>query len=369
MTEIKVKNLTKVFITKGRKEVAVNDLSYSFKVNEVTCLLGPSGCGKTTLLRMIAGLLPQTGGKVFFNDECVDKLKPRERDIGMVFQYPVVYSGLNVYQNIELPLLHTGLSSVAIKERVETVVDLLSLQDSLKLMVNQLDNGTKQKVSVAREVARHPKILLFDEPITNIDSNHKLEFKRAFKKLTKKLNQTIIYVTHDQTEAMTLGDRIALMKDGKIVQYEKPRIIYSDPSSVFGGWFLGNPGMNFFEKRKFYKKNGFYEINDEIFSFKFKFDLTEPEKALTIGVRPEDVLVGTTKKEGFLKGSLKKKIITIGGQYLLTIGSGKDLVKAKCPGNIGKQIGDEIYLEFPLEKIRLFKENGDSINCKLEKLN
>src|SRR5262245_61035220 len=242
MSEIRVEHLTKAF----KEVVAVDDVSFTFAESEVTCLLGPSGCGKTTLMRMIAGLEKPTTGEIYFGEQRVTRLKPSQRDIGMVFQYPVVYRGISVERNIELPLLSAKLSAEERKRRIQTVVEILGLQDSLNKDITQLDNGTRQKVAVARAVARQPRIILFDEPITNVDANAKLQLKRAFKELTRQLRQTIVYVTHDQTEAMTLADRIALMQDGKIVQCDAPRELYNQPADVFAGWFLGNPGMNFF---------------------------------------------------------------------------------------------------------------------------
>src|SRR5215218_1302823 len=214
MSEIRVERLTKSF-----KELnAVDDVTFAFPESQVTCLLGPSGCGKTTLMRMIAGLEKPTKGEIFFGEQRVTKLKPSQRDIGMVFQYPVVYRGISVRRNIELPLLSMKLDEIERKRRIDQVVEILNLQPSLDNDIIQLDNGTRQKVAVAREVARQPKIILFDEPITNVDAHSKLLLKRAFKELTRQLKQTIIYVTHDQTEAMTLADQIALMQEGKIVQ-------------------------------------------------------------------------------------------------------------------------------------------------------
>ena len=164
----------------------------------------------------------------------------------MVFQYPVVYRGISVYRNIELPLQSMKLSKAERTRRVEDAIQLLGLSASANLDVSKLDNGTRQKVSVAREVARQPQFILFDEPITNVDAASKLQLKRSLKELTRSLSQTIVYVTHDQTEAMTLADQIALMEEGKIVQCAPPRELYNHPYDRFGGWFLGNPGMVFF---------------------------------------------------------------------------------------------------------------------------
>ena len=344
---------------------ALNNLDYTFSTSEVTCLLGPSGCGKTTLLRIIAGLLVQTEGKVYFGDKCVDRLKPKDRKIGMVFQYPVVFSGLDVYHNIELPLLREKLSAKERTKRVEEVLELLSLQDSLTLMVNELDNGTRQKVSVAREVARQPEILLFDEPITNIDASNKLEFKRAFKAMTENLDQTIIYVTHDQTEAMTLGDKIALMKDGRILQYEKPREVYASPANTFSGWFIGNPGMNFFTNQKVIISNSIYAIRNDIFDLRFKYEKNIENTEIILGIRPEDIEVLSKKEAGAIEGRIIKRNIVIGGQYLLKIEIGSAICNIKCSNSINLGSENKVYIKLPENKISFFTSNGERIPCQL----
>ncbi|HYO29465.1 MAG TPA: ABC transporter ATP-binding protein, partial [Thermomicrobiales bacterium] len=243
MADIRVERLRKVF----GPVVALDDVDFSFPDSSVTCLLGPSGCGKTTLMRIIAGLEAPTSGDVFFGERRVTGLPPRKREIGMVFQYPVVYKGINVRENIELPLKSEKLSAADRRRRVDEVIEVLGLAAAADKDVSRLDNGTRQKVAVAREVARQPRIILFDEPITNVDATAKLQLKRAFKELTRRLSQTIVYVTHDQTEAMTLADQIALMRDGRIVQCDAPRTLYNRPADRFAGWFLGNPGMAFFD--------------------------------------------------------------------------------------------------------------------------
>jgi ABC-type sugar transport system ATPase subunit len=192
MAEIRLEKLRKTF---NETVVAVNDITITFPTSAVTCLLGPSGCGKTTLMRIIAGLESPTSGEVYFDDERVTTKSPAERNIGMVFQYPVVYKGISVYENIELPLLEDKLDSAERDRRIKDVAEVLGLQKVLKRSVGGLDNATLQKIAVGRAVARQPKIILFDEPITNVDVNSRVQLKAALKRLSKQHNQTIIYVT------------------------------------------------------------------------------------------------------------------------------------------------------------------------------
>ncbi|MEL7234542.1 MAG: ABC transporter ATP-binding protein, partial [Chloroflexota bacterium] len=240
-SEIRLEKLRREF----GPTIAVDDITVTFPSASVTCLLGPSGCGKTTLMRMIAGLQEPTSGEIYFGDQNVTDLTPSQRNIGMVFQYPVVYRGMTLFGSVELPLKQERINSKERKKRVTETLESLNLMDVAYERVAELDNATRQKAAVARAVARQPQIILFDEPITNVDVSAKVQLKRALKGLVKQHAQTIIYVTHDQTEAMTLADEIALMQSGKIIQRGRPRDIYNVPNSRFGGWFLGNPGMNF----------------------------------------------------------------------------------------------------------------------------
>ncbi|MCC6801858.1 MAG: ABC transporter ATP-binding protein [Anaerolineae bacterium] len=355
-------------LEKLRKEfgslVAVRDITISFPTSTVTCLLGPSGCGKTTLMRMIAGLEEATSGEIYFDDERVTDLSPAKRNIGMVFQYPVVYRGITVYRNIELPLLEEKLGDAERRSRIESVVEILGLKDSLYKDVNEVDNGTRQKVAVARAVARQPRIILFDEPITNVDVSAKVQLTRALKDLSKQHQQTIIYVTHDQTEAMTLADEIALMQNGEIVQRDKPRQLYNHPSDVFGGWFLGNPGMNFIEYAV--EPTGSTDrLGAPLFPTPVTvFGLTGQRK-VSIGIRPEQVVVSATQTTTSVRGDVLRKSIVVGGQYLLTGQSGARRLKAKVPAEVGQQVSGAAWVCCPLDQITVFDSDGHRLDTKL----
>jgi ABC-type sugar transport system ATPase subunit len=353
MAEIRVERITKAF-----KELrAVDDVTFNFPEGKVTCLLGPSGCGKTTLMRMIAGLETPTSGEIYFGNQRVTHLKPSKRDIGMVFQYPVVYRGISVYQNIELPLKSTKLSEGERKARIDRVVQILDLGPHVGKDITQLDNGTRQKVAVARAVARQPQIILFDEPITNVDAHAKLQLKRAFKELTKQLRQTIVYVTHDQTEAMTLADQIALMQDGKIVQCDAPRELYNRPADRFGGWFLGNPGMNFFDAALQLTPDGL-AVASPLLPEPLPVQGNAPGDAVVIGIRPERIAVSATPVAGAVETTVARKSITIGRQYLLALEIDNLIFKAKVPTLLGREIGNRAWVRLPLEEIVLFDPDG-----------
>jgi ABC-type sugar transport system ATPase subunit len=361
MPEIRVGNLTK----KYKDVVAVDDLSFSFPEGKVTCLLGPSGCGKTTLLRMIAGLETPTAGSIYFGDVDLTQLAPRKRNIGMVFQYPVVYRGISVYKNIELPLLRRNIPEKERKQRIEEALELLNLQDQADKDSSQLDNVSRQKVSVARAISYHPDIILFDEPMTNIDANSKIQFSHFFKELSKKLNQVIVYVTHDQTEAMTLADQIALMEDGRIVQCNEPRALYNEPEEVFGGWFLGNPGMNFIDARCEQIAG-----NDTLISNFFKTPLSLAtnglDREVTIGIRPEHIKVSETVFSNAVNANVKRKSITVGGQFLFVIEVDNVEVKAKVSHPSSDLMNAQsVWVEFPAEHIVLFNQNQKRVHADL----
>lgn len=354
MVDITVRNLSKKF----GDFTALKNLNMTFPAGTVTCLLGPSGCGKTTLMRIIAGLETPTTGEVLFGEEVVNRLNTRQRNIGMVFQYPVVYRGLTVRQNIELPLLEDRqLSKAERNRRVDEVLDILEMRHAADHDVAVLDNGTRQKVACARQVARRPRIILFDEPITNVDINSKLQLKRALKEVFTRLKQTIIYVTHDQTEAMTLADQIALMNEGVIAQMNSPRELYDNPNDTFAGFFLGNPGMNFYE-------------NVAVQSGKAQCALFPAPVAIagiradrpvvTLGIRPEHVRILTAPTPHAVRAKVTAKAIVVGGQYLVSLKVGDMPAKAKVTHTVGGALtlGGEVWVEFPIERMRAFDDAG-----------
>jgi ABC-type sugar transport system ATPase subunit len=354
MYDIRLENVTKKFAD----FTAVDNITFTIPKSSVTVLLGPSGCGKTTLMRMIAGLETPTSGKVFFGEHEVTNVPTKRRNIGMVFQYPVIYRGTSVRKNLELPLLSEKLSKAELDKRIDEVAEILDLTSVLKRQVEELDNGTRQKIAVGREVARQPRIILFDEPITNIDLTSKLELKRSMKELFGRLQQTIVYVTHDQTEAMTLADQIALMQDGVITQSDSPKEIYEKPNSQFAGWFLGNPGMNFVPP-EFIKVSG-SKITSPLFTQ--TIDLGSKASSVdTFGVRAEGISVTTSQAKDGVQARVTRKSIGAGGQYLLDLAVGSLLIKARVSHSIGRDATDTVWTSIASENITFFDKAGKAI--------
>jgi ABC-type sugar transport system ATPase subunit len=360
MAEIRLQNLRKEF----KDTVAVQDVTITFRSSAVTCLLGPSGCGKTTMMRMIAGLEQPTSGDVYFDEDKVTRVVTRRRRIGMVFQYPVVYSGATVRENIELPLLHEQVSAEERAHRVAEVVEILRLGDAIDVNVDHLDMAARQKVAVAREIARQPRFILFDEPITNVDVETKIQIRRALKMLTRQRKQTIIYVTHDQTDAMTLADEIVLMKEGRIVQCDAPRALYDRPAEVFGGWFLGNPGMNFFEHDLVASGEAAHLVSP-LFPRPLRAAGRSAGERVVVGIRPEHVEVREERTAQAVCAKVSRKTLGVGGQYLLAAQVEGRSLKVKVPPDVGARVGAEVWLECPLTWVRLFGADGRRLEVEL----
>ena len=334
MPDIHLEGLTRKFGT----ATAVDNVSMVFREGTVTCLLGPSGCGKTTLMRMIAGLETPTSGHIRFGTRDVTRQSARARGVAMVFQYPVMYRTLTVAQNIELPLNRDrGLSAAERGRRVDEVLDVLDLSAQRDLRIGALDMGARQKVAVGRAIARRCDVILFDEPTTNVEVHAKLQLIRAFKEFRRRLRQTIVYVTHDQTEAMTLADQIALMQAGVLSQCAAPRTLYDRPDSEFGGWFLGSPGMNFVDAGAL----------PDLFA-----------GAARVGIRPEHVRVHPQPGPGRVEARVAGDCITIGGQHLLTLKLSGVELKAKVGPGAGLAPGSLAYVECPPEHVMLFRDGN-----------
>jgi ABC-type sugar transport system ATPase subunit len=348
MPDIRLTGLTRRF----GDIVAVNDVTMAFPEGTVTCLLGPSGCGKTTLMRMIAGLETPSSGRIAFGGRDVTRLPTRKRDVGMVFQYPVMYRTATVQENIELALRHDRrFAEQDRRERVEAVLEVLRLTEQRRQLMDALDSGTRQKVAVGRAIARSSDVILFDEPTTNVEVNAKLALIRAFKEFRARFRQTIIYVTHDQTEAMTLADQIALMREGTISQCSPPRALYDRPDSEFAGWFLGNPGMNFIDPRG--ERDG--GLIFDVFPHPLAVGRDARGK-LRAGIRPENVRVRPAGAPGAMPARLLRRAITIGGQHLLTLAVGETRLKAKIAPEAAASLPAALAVECPLDHVVLFRD-------------
>lgn len=335
MAKVELKNVSKIY----DKKKVINNVSISIEDKEFLVLVGSSGCGKSTVLRMIAGLEEITEGKILIDDSCVNNVHPKDRDIAFVFQSYALYPHMSVYENIAFPLKMRKISKEEIDKKVKDVAESLNLSDLLDRKPKQLSGGQRQRVALGRAIVREPKAFLMDEPLSNLDAKLRVQMRSEIKKLHKKLETTFIYVTHDQTEALTMGDRIAVIDKGVIQQIDTPENIYNYPANTFVGGFLGSPAMNFI---KVDVKDGFIEFNNN------RFELNESQKQL-------------------LKG-LDKAIIGIRAESMDLEDSNFEF---KAPVEISEMLGSEKIVYFKLNdykccaKLPPTKEINEEITLKI----
>jgi multiple sugar transport system ATP-binding protein len=316
-------------------------------------LLGPSGCGKTTLLRVLAGLEYPEAGRVWIGDRDVTDLPPRKREIAMVFQSYAVFPHLTVFDNIAFGLRMRGVDRQRIRERVERAAGLVELSDFLARYPAQLSGGQRQRVAVARAIVMDPAVLLMDEPLSNLDALLRLTFRAELKKLVSDLKTTTIYVTHDQVEALSLGDRIAVMNKGRIVQVDDPSRVYADPASRFVGAFIGNPPMNFLAGKV--RRNGAkatLAIADHTVEVPADAVPAGGDDVL-VGIRAENIQAGVEPFEDAVRASTLV-VEPLGSHLLVTASVGRQGLKVVTPADFPAQPDRDLWLRFDLTKVRLF---------------
>ncbi|MCM8787127.1 MAG: ABC transporter ATP-binding protein [Candidatus Omnitrophica bacterium] len=290
MAKIEVRNLTKIY---DNNVVAVKDLTFSVEDKEFLVILGPSGCGKTSTLRLISGLEIPTKGDIYIQGRRVNDIPPKDRNIAMVFQNYPLYPHMKVYDNMAFPLRLKGYSKKDIDSRIKEVANILNISKLLDRKPAQLSGGERQRVALGRAIVRKPVAFLFDEPLSNLDAKMRIYMRAELSKLFLKLQATVIYVTHDQTEAMTLGNRIAVLKDGRLLQLDTPMNIYNYPKDKFVAGFVGFPPMNFIEG-KIIEKDGslyFYEGSFKIKILEFMYPKLKNyiKQKIILGIRPENI--------------------------------------------------------------------------------
>ena len=290
MARVLLQEVTKVF---SEAVVAVDRVSLEIKDREFVVLVGPSGCGKSTTLRMIAGLEEITNGKVFIDEQFVNDVPAKNRDIAMVFQNYALYPHMSIYENMAFGLKLRHYPKKEIDRRVHEAAEILGLADRLKRKPKELSGGERQRVAVGRAIVRKPKVFLFDEPLSNLDAKLRVQMRAEIKKLHNRLQSTMVYVTHDQVEALTLGDRIVVMKDGVVQQVDKPIQLYERPKNKFVAGFIGSPPMNFL-KGLLIAQNGDLYFRDKGILLKIlkqHAKLLEKylHREIVFGIRPEDI--------------------------------------------------------------------------------
>ena len=349
MSQISLQNLKKSF---GKTKV-IHDLSIDVKDGELIVIVGPSGCGKSTLLRMVAGLEDITEGDINLDGKLMNEVDPSERDVAMVFQNYALYPHMNVYNNLAYGLKNRGIDKQTIEQKVNDAAKLLQISDYLQRKPSMLSGGQRQRVAMGRAIVRNPKIFLFDEPLSNLDAKLRIQMRLEIKKLQQKVGVTSIFVTHDQVEAMTLADRLAVINNGIIEQLGTPIEIYDNPKSLFVAGFIGSPQMNFLDgnlKNKTLSAEGF-EIKDINSDF---------EGEVTLGIRPEHL---SQTENGLI--NLKVDLVEQLGSDNLVYGQLKDKKDFcyRCPGNQTIEKGANLSLNIENNKYYIFdKSTGKRVN-------
>jgi multiple sugar transport system ATP-binding protein len=370
MATVRLENLRKEY----DDVVAVNGASTEIKDGEFVVLVGPSGCGKSTTLRMIAGLESITSGRLMIGDRLVNDVPPKDRDVAMVFQNYALYPHMTAYDNMAFGLKMRHFDQEEIDERVRRAADILSVEDILDRKPEALSGGQRQRVAVGRAIVREPEVFLFDEPLSNLDAKLRVQMRTEISKIHSQLDATMIYVTHDQTEAMTMGDRIVVLRDGRIQQIDTPLNLYNDPANRFVAGFIGSPSMNLIDgvlesnpEVHFRAENGAFRlpIQDQWFQDYCTAGSTDQ---VVLGIRPEDLYAAEGK---YVDGVTANVSVTIdvvepmGNEIILyTHAEGLDdsIIARIAPQNLPDP-GHTLELSFDLSKLHLFSgANGEKIS-------
>ena len=357
MAEIRLERIVKLF----GKVRAVNGVSLTIKDREFMVLLGPSGCGKTTLLRCLAGLELPDAGRIFIGDKDVTDWEPRKRNLAMVFQSYAVFPHLTVFDNIAFGLKMQKRSKSEIDTRVRQSAAMLEVEPYLERHPAQLSGGQRQRVAVARALVMNAQVLLMDEPLSNLDALLRIQMRAELKRLLQEVQATTVYVTHDQVEALSMGDRIAVMRSGRIVQVDEPMKVYSEPEDVFVGGFIGNPPMNFL-KGKVEQNGAGPMVSIESQHLPAPASLQSMVgQAVTLGIRAENVQTLTAPQDG----AIPAKVLVVeplGSHLLLTMQVGDQNLKVTTPSDFPAQVDGQLWLRPDYGKVRwLDTETGAAL--------
>ena len=365
MASVTYKNVWKKF----GDVVALNDLSIAVEDKEFLVLVGPSGCGKTTALRCLAGLEEITEGEVLIGDQVVNDIAPKDRDIAMVFQSYALYPHMSVFDNMAFGLKLRKVHKDEIKQRVEEAAEILGIEGLLNRKPKELSGGQRQRVAVGRAIVREPKVFLFDEPLSNLDAKLRVQTRAQISKLHQGLQTTFIYVTHDQTEAMTMATRICVLNKGVLQQMDTPQQMYDFPANLFVAGFIGSPSMNFFEGKMVKEgKDMFVDLT----SFKVKVpkerqDVYEKmvDQDVIFGIRPEDIHNPQYAPPSIIAETVKAKVdVTelMGNEIWLYMVHNEHSFVARVDPRTRVSMGDEIEVVFNMDNFHIFDPNVNPEN-------
>jgi multiple sugar transport system ATP-binding protein len=365
MAEVSLKNIAKSY---DGKTMTISDVSFEIHDTEFLVLVGPSGCGKSTILRMIAGLEEITGGDLYIDNKRVNDLQPKDRDIAMVFQNYALYPHMTVYQNMAFGLKIKKVPKKEIDRQVRRAAEILEITELLDRRPGAMSGGQRQRVAIGRAIVRNPKVFLFDEPLSNLDAKLRVAMRVELQKLHQKLNATMIYVTHDQTEAMTLGDRIVVLKDGDIMQIGTPMELYNKPENIFVAGFIGSPPINFI--------NGIIVKDNLLWFFNepsgLKINLANVkkdnlhkyvDKHLVLGIRPENIRSKPSisaipyHKHQFMVEAIEQ----MGNEIMVYSQLGDNQIIARFSPEAVVQVGLPTDFHFNLDKVQFFDSETEAV--------
>ena len=363
MAQVSLKNISKIF---PGGIVAVNNVTFGVENKEFVVLVGPSGCGKTTTLRLIAGLEASSEGDIFIGNRKVNNIPPKDRDIAMVFQNYALYPHMTVYENMAFGLKLKKYPRKEIDLRVKEAAGILDLEVLLGRKPRELSGGQRQRVAVGRAIVRKPMVFLFDEPLSNLDAKLRVQMRTELHRLHIKLQSTMIYVTHDQTEAMTLGDRIVVMRDGVIQQIDSPTNVYNLPMNKFVASFIGTPPMNFLEGRVI-KKDGKLYFDEGNFRVKimesmYSFVDNYLDERVILGIRSEDIYDKLFVSEAPPENTVTmtcEVVEHLGSEVYIHMNTGKHVIVARVSGDANPQINNDIDVVFDMSKIHFFDKTTE----------
>ena len=340
MAEIQLRNVSK----RWGNFVGVDNFDLTIADREFLVLLGPSGCGKTTTMRMIAGLEDATNGDILIGGKRINDMEPKDRDVAMVFQSYALYPNMNVYDNIRFPLKVRGVDPSSHDEKVRRAAQMVELEEFLHRKPAELSGGQRQRVALARAIVREPNVFLMDEPLSNLDAKLRVSTRAQIKNLSHELSVTTIYVTHDQIEAMTLADRVVVMKHGVVQQVGTPTEIYDRPANTFVAGFIGSPAMNLISGE--IKAGVFTAENVQISG------LSAPDGPVTLGFRAEDANLGTEGHSEITAPIYSLELL--GDATMVSVRIGGELVAVRAPKDFRAKIGEPVSLGVPSEICHLF---------------
>ncbi len=364
MAKVTLKNVVKRY---DKGVVAVKGINLDIKDGEFVVLVGPSGCGKSTTLRLIAGLETVTSGEIYIGDRLVNEVPPKDRNIAMVFQNYALYPHMSVFDNMAFGLKLRKYPKEEIKRRVEEAAEILGIKHLLNRKPRELSGGERQRVAVGRAIVRKPLVFLFDEPLSNLDAKLRVTMRTEIKRLHTRLKTTMIYVTHDQTEAMTMGDRICILRAGEIQQFDHPVTVYERPANKFVAGFIGTPPMNFFEGKIIKREDKYYFVGDglDLKITEAMYGKLKPylNKEVIMGIRAEDIhdigYITFAKQTGNRAKVICEVVEPMGSDSFVYFTTGERTFVARMRPNLAPSPDSEVEVIFDMSKVHFFDKDTE----------